>query len=277
MLMANQINRYAHQLLDARDSAHLMPPLSTSEKLTQDDGYDIAKRLFDVRIAEGEKPIGRKIGFVNRVVWPRRTESPQIHTPIWTPIFQTSVTEVDGSDAIISLKGMLQPRLEAEIVFCLKDAPSADASMHDLADCIEWMAHGIEITTCLYPDWQFETPDGIAAFGLHGALIIGEPRTMSSASRRHLGMMMRGVSVSVSCDNVLLTAGFGSDILNSPLHALWHLYQMLQNQTRFPQLGAGEIITTGSWTEGRPVSPGQYWQTAYSGIALCGLNLSLIG
>ncbi len=276
MLMSNQINRYAHQLLAARASASLMAPLSTSEKLTQENAYDIARRIYDVRIAEGEKPVGRKIGFVNRVVWPKQADVPQIHTPIWTPLFETTVMHAEDNMATVELKGLLQPRLEAEIVFCLKDAPSAEATMHDLADCIEWMAHGVEITACPYPDWWFETPDAIAAFGLHGALIIGEPRTLSSASRNHLGTMMRGVSVSVACDGALLTAGFGSDILNSPLHALWHLYQMLQNQSRFPQLGAGEIITTGSWTDGRSVRSGQYWQTAYAGLALSGLNLSFV-
>lgn len=275
MLMSTQINRYAHQLMDARVGSRLMSPLSASVKLTQDDGYDISRRIYDVRIAEGEVPVGRKIGFVNRLVWQKQEEPPMIHTPFWTPLFKTTVVEAKENHASISLKGMLQPRFEAEIVFCLKKSPADNATMQDLAECIEWMAHGVEITTCPYPDWKFETPDAVAAFGLHGALILGEPRTMSTTSRCHLGTMMRGVSISVSCDEVLLTAGFGSDILNSPLHALWHLYQMLQNQSRFPQLTAGEIITTGSWNNPRPIAPGQYWQTAYGGITLSGLNIAM--
>lgn len=275
MLMSTQINRYAHQLLDARNESRLMAPLSFSLKLTQDNAYDIARRIYDVRIAEGEVPIGRKIGFVNRVVWPQQAEPPMIHGPIWTPLFETTMIESKDNEAVVSLKGLLQPRLEAEIVFRLKTAPPPEATMQDLAECIEWMAHGIEIITCPYPDWQFETSDAIAAFGLHGTLVIGEPKTLSAATRSHLGTMMRGVSVSVSCDDVLVTAGFGSDILNSPLHALWHLYQMLQNQSRFPQMTAGEIITTGSWNDARPIAPGQFWQTAYAGIALPGLNVMM--
>jgi 2-keto-4-pentenoate hydratase len=228
-----------------------------------------------VRIAEGEVPVGRKIGFVNRTVWPKLEEAPVIHTPIWGPIFNTTLIESENNTATVDLKGALQPRIEAEIVFRLRQTPAADSTMHDLAECIEWMAHGIEIIVCPYPDWQFETADAIAAFGLHGALIIGEPRMVSSLSRSHLESMMKGVSVSVSCNGVLQTAGFGSDILNSPLHALWHLHQMLQNQSRFDPLQAGEIVTTGSWTDARPVESGQVWQTAYAGIALPGLTLGL--
>jgi len=275
MLMSTQINRYAHQLLNARAQSRLIPTISSSDVLTQNDGYEIARRIYDARIADGEIPAGRKIGFVNRVVWPKQTDSPRIHSPIWTPIFGSTVFYAKDNWAAMSLKGAMQPRIEAEIVFRLRSAPATDATMYELADCIEWMAHGIEITTCLYPDWKFETADAIAAFGLHGALIVGEQRTVSAQSRSHLDTIMKGASVSLSCDGVLLTAGFGSDILNSPLHALWHLHQMLQNQTRFAPLAAGEIITTGTWTEARPVAPGQVWQTAYSGIALPGLTLRL--
>ena len=275
MLMSTQINRLAHQLLNARANSRLLAPLSAGQSLTSDDAYSIARRVFDVRIAEGEQTVGRKIGFVNRTVWPKPEEAPTIHAPIWTPIFNKSVIDAEDNLATVSLHSLLQPRLEAEIVFRLRKAPKTDATMHDLADCIEWMAHGIEIVTCPFPDWQFETADAIAAFGLHGALIIGEPRTVSSLSRSHLETMMKGVSVSVSCNGVLKTAGFGSDILNSPLHALWHLHQMLQNQSRFEPLQAGEIITTGSWIHAQPVEVGQVWQTAYSGIALPGLTLGL--
>ena len=273
MLMSTQINRYAHQLLEARTASRMIPLLSSSQPLTQEDGYDIAHRIFEVRIADGELLVGRKIGFVNRVVWPKHPESPAIHSPIWTPLFGSTVTYAEDNEVAFSLDGALQPRLEAEIVFRLKQAPAADATLRDLAECIDWMAHGIEITACPFADWKFETADAIAAFGLHFGLILGEPRTLSSLSRSHLETMMRGVSVSLSCDGVVVTAGFGSDILNSPLHALWHLHQMLQQQDRFEPLQAGEIITTGSWTDGRPVQPGQVWQTAYAGIALPGLTI----
>jgi len=275
MLMSTQINRYAHQLIDARAHARLIPPLSSRDVLKQDDAYDIARRIFDVRIAEGETPVGRKIGFVNRAIWSKRALTPTIHAPIWTSLFNTTVFEAQDNCAAMSLKGALQPRIEVEIVFRMKAAPAPDATMLDLANCIEWMAHGIEITTCPYADWKFETPDAIAAFGLHGALIVGEPRMVSALSRSHLESIMIAVNVSLSCDDSVVTAGFGSDILNSPLHALWHLHQMLQNQSRFAPLAAGEIITTGSWTDARPVAPGQVWRSAYSGIALPGLSIAL--
>ncbi len=275
MLMSNQINRFAHQLLEARAKQQPLASLSREQVLSTDQAYEIAKRIHDIRIAEGEKPVGRKVGFVNQTVWQAGEHAPIVRAPIWTTLFDSTVIYAEEDSATYSLKGLQQPRIGPEIIFQLGQTPRTDCTMDELADCIEWMAHGMEITVCPFPNWHFATTDAIAAFGLHGALIIGEPRTVSSVSKQHLSTMMMGVSVSLSCDEILRTAGFGSDILNSPLHALWHLHQMLAQQSLFPPLQAGEIITTGSWTESLDVAPGQLWQTAFGGIAMDGLALSL--
>jgi 2-keto-4-pentenoate hydratase len=74
----------------------------------------------------------------------------------------------------------------------------------------------------------------------------------------------------------LCGAGFGSDVLDSPVHALWHLHQLLNAQQQFAPLQAGEIVTTGTWTDAYPVQAGQTWVTAFSGIALPGLTVSFV-
>ena len=66
MLMSTLSNRYAHALLKARAAGTLMSPLTDETDLTIADAYDIARTILDTRIAQGEEPIGRKIGFSNR-------------------------------------------------------------------------------------------------------------------------------------------------------------------------------------------------------------------
>ncbi|WP_184013427.1 2-keto-4-pentenoate hydratase [Glaciimonas immobilis] len=280
MLMSTKANRYAHQLIDARARARLLPPFSTSEVLLLSDGYDIAKRVLDVSISQGEVPKGRKLGFTNRTLWPKYGVNEPIDALIWAHIFDSTVRFADDNRGIQSLEGALQPRIEPEIVFKLATTPDPDASINDLADCIEWMAHAFEIVVCPYPDWKFEAADAIAAFGLHGTLIIGEPHVLSTATRRNLGDILANASVSLSCctdESVTLCgAGFGSDVLDSPLHAVWHLHQLLKTQPDFAPLTAGEIITTGTWTDAYPVQRGQTWVTAFSGVTLPGLTLSFV-
>ena len=78
------------------------------------------------------------------------------------------------------------------------------------------------------------------------------------------------------CSNGLRGAGFGSDVMGSRVQALWHLHTMLRAQPQFPPLAAGEIITTGTWTEAYAIEAGQTWISEFSGISLPGLNISFV-
>ena len=276
MLMSTQANRFAHQLLESRANAQRLTPLSTNHPLSIEDGYDIAKIVQDIRIAQGDIPIGRKIGFTNRTIWSKYGVKEQVRKPIWTPLFESTVRYTDGNRGVQSLKGALQPRIGPEIVFKLGKTPAPDATLEAVADCIEWMAHAFEVVVCPFAGWKFEVPDAIAAFGLHGALIVGEPRLLSPATRRNLASVLANASLSLSCDDALRSAGFGSDVLGSPVHALWHLHQLLQSQPQFAPLVAGEIITTGTWADVLPIAPGQTWTTAFSGASLSGLTVTFV-
>ena len=276
MLMSTQANRFAHQLLDARALAQLIPPLSAGSPLSLADSYDIAKCIADIRIAQGETPIGRKIGFTNCKIWSKYGMVEPIRSPIWTPLFDSTIRFAENNRGIQSLLGALQPRIGPELVFKLGATPAPDATIEQLADCVEWMAHAFEIVVCPFPDWQFEMTDAIAAFGLHGSLIVGEPRMLSAASRRNLGDVLANASLSLSCGDELRSAGFGSDVLGSPLHTLWHLHQLLKMQSQFAPLSAGELIATGTWTDVCPVKPGETWMSAFSGVTLPGMTLSFV-
>lgn len=280
MLMSSQASRYAHQLLDARANSRLLPLPSSTQSLSVEDAYDIARRVLDVRVAQGEQPVGRKIGFSVRKTWDKYGVTDDARIPIWSHIFDTTVRYANDNHGKQSLKGAQQPRIEPEIVFKLGQTPSRDASMEELAECIEWMAHGFEIVACPFANWEFTVADAIAAFGLHGTLIIGEPHVLSLATRHNLAQILAGASVSLSSstdsNGTLRAAGFCNEEADSPLHALWHLHQLLNTQTQFTPLQAGEIITTGTWTDAYPVEPGQTWITAFSGVALPGLTVSFV-
>ncbi|QDD67029.1 4-oxalocrotonate decarboxylase [Herbaspirillum seropedicae] len=278
--MSSQALRYAHQLLDARAQSKVIPRISESEPLSVEDAYEIAHNIRNIRVAQGEQPIGRKIGFVVRKNWERYGIIDDARIPTWAPMYDTTVRFAEDNHGLQSLTGAVQPRIEPEIVFKLGKTPAPDASLEELADCLEWMAHGFEIVVCPFPKWEFTVADSIAAFGLHGTLIVGEPHVLSSASRHHLPQILASASVSLSCStesaSVLRAAGFCNDEMDSPLHALWHLHQLLQKQTRFRKLQAGEIITTGTWTDACPIEPGQTWTTAFSGVTLPGLTVSFV-
>ncbi len=278
MLMSTKATRYAHQLLKSRAAGTLLPALSDEISLSIDDAYDIARSIVDIRIAQGETPVGRKIGFSNRKLWHRYGKSAPMEGPIWSTLFDSTVEFAMDNAALHKLTRAAQPRIEPGLVFKLARTPDPETDLAGMAECLEWMANGFEIVTSPFRQWSFEPADAVAAFGLHRALIVGEPRMLSRQRRANLPDVLAGASLSLSRSTAdstaLCAAGMGSDVLDSPLHALHALHQQLQAQERFAPLQASELIMTGSWTDALPVKRGEVWSSAFSQLNLPGLNLS---
>ncbi len=300
MLMTTKANRYAHALIKARAGGTLHPLLTDDGKLTLDDGYDIARSLLNIRIANGETPVGRRIGFSNERVRQRYGKSGPITTPIWSTLFDSSVEYAMDNHALHSLSKSQLPRIEPHLVFKLARTPDADCTLLELADCLEWMAHGLEVVVSPYKAWAFDAPDAVAAFGLSRKLIVGEPRMLSRQGRHQLPDVLAAATLSLSkmtaADSGIAGAGLGRELMGSPLHALHALHRELhqpagmrenaepdeapqlsrteQQLSGFGPLQAGEVIATGSWTDAMPVKRGEVWASAFAQLNLPGLSLS---
>jgi 2-keto-4-pentenoate hydratase len=277
MLMSTQASRLAHALIKARMSGTLMPLLSTDGKLTVDDAYDVALSIVKIRTAQGENPVGRKIGFSNPKLWNVYGKG-SLNAPIWSTIYDSTVHYAMDNVATHNLSKSQQPRIEPQLVFKLARTPEADIDLEGLSDCLEWIAHSFEVVTSPFRHWEFEAADAVAAFGLHRALIVGEPRMISRQSRHSLPQALASATMSLSRSvagtSSLCAAGFGKDVQGSPLHALLALHQQLQQQPDAPKLQAGEIVSTGSWTNALPVKRGETWSSAFSQLNLGGLTVS---
>jgi len=92
------------------------------------EAYKVVARVRDLRRAQGEKPIGRKIGFTNRMIW----SDLGISAPIWNYVFDTTVSDTaDGQNGTM-LSGMPEPRIEPELVLQLKSAPALGMTSAEL-------------------------------------------------------------------------------------------------------------------------------------------------
>ena len=153
-----------------------------------DDAYRVTAAVRARREARGERPIGRKIGFTNRTIWAEYG----VYAPIWGYVYDRTVHDLARRGASFSLSGLAEPRIEPEIVFGLAAAPAPGMDARALIGCIEWVAHGFEIVQSIFPDWKFAAADTVAAYGLHGALLIG-PRHRVGGARARLGARSRDV------------------------------------------------------------------------------------
>lgn len=216
--------------------------------LTPATGYAAARRLHEHRLAQGWKPAGRKIGFTNRTLWNRYG----VHEPMWGWVYDRTLITARSDAAVVTLAGLVQPRIEPEIAFKLKTAPGGN-----LADCIEWMAHSVEIVQCHHPQWKVTIADCTADNGLHGRLIVGSPLPLSDNLAQVEARLFKG--------DRLVDKGVGANVLGGPMLSLAHLIELLKRHPDAP-LRAGEIITTGVLTDAHPVARGDTWRTEVTGF-----------
>ena len=251
----------ARELISLHESPHEVAPFSERHPgLTAEAGYAAARALHEHRLAAGWRAVGRKIGFTNRTIWPRYG----VYEPIWGTVYDRTMVQAANNRARVPLAGLVNPRIEPEICFGLRAAPGAGP----LVDCIEWMAHSVEIVQCHHPAWKLTLGDSTANNGLHGRLIVGSPAPLPADARSGLAR----VEVTLYRSGELRDRGVGENVLGSPLAALEHLIGILAKQRAQP-LAAGEIITTGTITDAHPVAPGETWSTRIDGADLPGLTL----
>ena len=258
----------AATFLAARDGATRLPlPTALMPGFDLAGAYAVADAVRNRRIARGEHPRGYKIGFTNRGIWPKYG----VHAPIWGPVWDSTLTLLDGTAATLSLRGLVQPRLEPEIVFGFARAPGAGMSEAALAACIGWVAHGFEIVHTHFDDWRFAAPDTVADFALHGRLLVG-PRMPVSAFA-DLGHELAVLQLQLFRGDDKLDEGSGSAVLDGPLNALRLWVDAMADQPQQWPIEAGCVVTTGTITDAWPLVPGQRWQSRLSDVRLPGLTL----
>lgn len=260
----------AETVLDAFDSHRLIGSTSATDPSFDDDAaYAVALEIHRARIARGEQPAGRKIGFTNRSIWPEYG----VWAPIWGYIYDTTVHHAPNCEAHLAIGHLLQPRIEPEIQLHFARTPPVTRDEEAILSCVDWIGHGFEIVQSPYPDWKFTAADSIAACGLHGALVIGKPVPVVDIDDCVAKLRMFGITL--SRDGAPQTSGRGADVLDSPLLAFAHIAELLAGQSRVAPIQAGEIVSTGTLTAPQPIAAGETWATTLEGIELPGLTLSL--
>jgi 2-keto-4-pentenoate hydratase len=226
-----------------------------------------------MRRSEGHKTVGVKVGYANKAMW----RVLKLDTLVWAHMYDHTVRYADANVATLSLAHTISPKIEPEIVFKLKASPSAGITQAAAAlEAVEWLALGFEIIDCPYADWKYQPADFVAAYGLHAALIVGEPRLVAAASISELVEQLANFKVRLSKDGQLVEEGSGRNSLRSPALCLAELASAMAKQDGAEPLAAGDLVSSGTLTESTPIQPGATWTASAVGIDLSTLTLTLV-
>lgn len=259
----------ADRLLHCLRQRERIAPFSRDMGLTLAEAYRVGAEVEAARIASGERPVGRKIGFTNRTIW----EEYNVSAPIFGTMYDSTVHPLGEA---FDPSSLLEPRIEPEIAFRLSAVPERGMRPEELIACVSHVCAGFELVQSVFPGWVFEAADTVAAFGLHGAFLHGPMHEVRPEDAAEWVERLSGFRTTLLRNGEVMDEGHAANVLGGgPLVALGHLADLLPGIASAAPLAEGEIVTTGTLTRALPVAAGETWAARFEGLPIGGIDLAL--
>ena len=249
-----KIEQYARELYAALRECRPVEPLTGREPgITIEDAYRISTRLMELRAADGERIIGKKIGVTSRAV----QEMLDVHQPDFG--YLTDRMVYDSGSVIPASERMILPRAEGEIAFVLREGlPEPGVTAADVLRATDFVLPCFEIVDSRIRDWKIRIQDTVADNASCGYFVLGGP----AADPRDLDLSTCGMVLEKNGE--VVATGAGAAALGSPLNCVaWLANTMARFGT---PLQAGEVILSGSLVPLIPVTAGDHMTVQIGGI-----------
>ena len=267
-------NDLADELQAARQArrSDVTPPSARGGAFDLDAAYAVERELSRRRRADGHAIVGRKVGYANKAVW----RALKFETLVWADMYDDTVRHAPQNDATLSIAPFVAPKIEPEIVVCMKTALAAGVTEPvAVLEAVEWIALGFEIIDCVYQDWKFQPADFVASYGLHAALIVGAPLSVDAASAPALAEALASFKLQLLRNGGPAEQGGGRNSLRSPALCVAEIAAAISRRAGAEPLRAGDLISSGTLTESRLIAPGEVWSATVDGLQLPALTLKV--
>ncbi len=243
-LSQQDIEQAALDLFEAERSGQQIGLLSGQfPDLDMDGAYAIQAALVERKLAAGRKITGWKIGLTSKAM--------QYALGIDIPDSGVLFDDMHFASGATVPKGrFIQPRIEAEIAFVMKDdVVGSDVTAKDIVDATDCVAPAIEIldTRILRADPETGATrkvfDTIADNAANAGIVLGEQRHAFDAYD------LRWVGAIVERNNEVEETGLGAGVLNDPVTSMVWLAQRLAKYGQ--KIEAGQVVLSGSFI--RPI------------------------
>jgi len=253
-----ETNVLAREILAAYENGTVIEaPTVRFENFDVNAAYTVEAEFARLR---GHKRAGLKVGYANKAMW----RVMKLETLVWARMYDDTVVTTNR----LQLPYYRSPKIEPEIVFKLRDAVNtAGLDAESILKHVEWLALGFEIIDCPFLSWEFKPADFVAAFGLHLRLAVGEPAQVDPAAIPTLAAALAQFKVRLSKNGEFVEEGAGKNSLRSPALCLAEL------ASRTPLL-AGDLVSSGTLTNGQPITKGDRWYAEVEGLPIPGLTLA---
>jgi len=234
---------WANYLHNAQRNVKAVNPISDNEKnFSVLDGYQIQKRLIELRCSEGETIFGVKAGLTSIA----KQNAMGVKEPVYGIITDKMMLKTETK---IDLKNFIHPRVEPEIVFKLsQDLYGHNISVRDVLDVTESVCCGLEIIDSRFLNFRFTLADVVADNTSASAFILGENVEVKDFKLELLGCLLE-------LDSEVVETATGAAVLGHPAKAVALLANWLDGQGK--KLKKGWTVLSGGLTNAIPLTSGK--------------------
>ncbi len=254
-MTSSTIENIAERLDTAWRTHTPIPPITESDGITSaETAYAIQTHWTNMRLARGEKIVGRKIGLTSKAI----QQQLGVDEPDYGTLWQSSYYPAAKGRVEIPASDFLQPRIEGEVAFLMgKPLRGPKVTLRDVLAATEACALGIEIVASRIADWRIKLADTIADNASYGGFTLGPwDKQLRKADLAALAM-------TIHHNGVLAAEGVGAAALGHPaLSTAWLANKL---STFGVSLEPGDIVISGGITKMLPVKAGDKFVFTLSG------------
>ena len=252
-LDAEEVNRLAERIYRDEQSSRMGGPLSEEHPdMTVADAYAVQLRYISKRTAAGAQVIGHKVGCTNPVV----QQLFNIDQPDYGQILEDMVLP---NGAEFSMSRLIQPRIEPEIAFILREPlRGPGVTQSQVLRSIEAVVPCFEIIDSRIENWRIKFVDTVADNGSCARCVLGD-RTEGIE-----GLDMRLIGVVLEKNGDIVATGAGAAVLGHPAAAVAWLANTLAAHGL--HLSRGHLVLPGALTTAVLAADGDFFQASFAGL-----------
>jgi 2-oxo-hept-3-ene-1,7-dioate hydratase len=259
MLDKKTIDALARRLNEAEKSRKQVRQFSLEHpSMTIEDGYAIQRAWVALKIAEGRRLKGHKIGLTSKAM----QYSSQIDEPDYGDLLD-DMFFADGSD--IPMSRFIVPRVEVELAFVLaKPLHGPDCTIFDVLSATDYVVPAVEIIDARIHQIDPETKVPRKVFDTISDNAANAGLVMGGRPVRPLDVDLRWVAAVCYRNGVIEESGVAAAVLNHPANGIAWLANKLAPHG--VTLEPGQVILGGSFTRPVPARAGDTFHVDYGSL-----------
>ena len=231
------LHQLAKDLYRAQVEKSPIPALTDNyPDLTIEDAYEIQQEVVRLKLQDGLKVIGKKIGLTSKEI----RKQIGVFEPDYGIITSEGLLE-DGGE--LHMDRYIAPRIESEIAFILKQDITLDmypVMPSDIISATLGVVPALEIVDSRVKDWKIKIQDTISDSASYAAIAMGSRITPLD------GLDLSIIGMAAYKNGELVQTASSAAVMGNPINAMvWLVNKMLSFGLTFKK---GEVVLSGSFT-----------------------------